>query len=91
MSLEGLKEEFEALRVLSGAFWGAMFNLPTTLSPHELGEDQGTMGVLGKKLYQKKKAELGSPPDPSKDHPMITEMRRRVLDAIVEVANLGLI
>ena len=90
MSLEGLKEEFEALRVLCGVFIGAMGNLPASLSPHELG-DQGTMGVLGKKLYQKKKAELGSPPDPSKDHPMITEMRRRVLDAFVEVADLGLI
>lgn len=89
MSLEDLKNEFQSLRVLCGAFWGATFNLATTLSPHELKE-QDTMGVLGKKIYEKKKTELGSPPSKN-DHPMITEMRRRVLDSFMEMADLGFI
>ena len=86
MTLTGLKEEFQSTRFFSGVSIGAGFNLPTTLSPYQLKEQE----LIGKKSFEKKRQELGSPPSET-DHPMVTEMRRRVLDAFVEAAELKLI
>ena len=77
--------------VCIGVLWGASFNLPTTMSPYHLdGIENERMGIMSKKMHEKKKRELGSTPAES-DHPMIKEMRRRVLDAWVEASDLGLV
>ena len=61
------------------------------LSPYHLdGIENERMGIMSKKMHEKKKRELWSTPAES-DHPMIKEMRRRVLDAWVEASDLGLV
>merc|ERR550517_425380 len=55
MTLTGLKEEFQSTRFFSGVSIGAGFNLPTTLSPYQLKEQEL------KKFFEKRRQELGSP------------------------------
>ena len=83
MTLNGLKEEFQELRLFKGLFFAPLF-FATLLNPEPLPQG-GSLSHLFEKVD-----EVGHASFKPEDEKMM-DLRRRVLDIFTEASNLDLI
>ena len=87
VTFDELRQEFEERRVFLGAFLGCFCVMGNVLSPYPY-EFEGFSSFKQMKL--KRERELSSP-NKEDDHPMIKEIRRRMLETLLELSDLNLI